>query len=139
VVQTYNYLGCLVDDSLKLDAATAKKKQLEKRLDHSKYLLSTPDLDSATRYHTWQSLFKGRLWYSLVLTSKHSEKAKEWLQSYVYRSIKAYFGIQTNTDTEKTYREVMNCDSQTVWQSEVSKLEHRLAPLDPAVVQAIPP
>jgi hypothetical protein len=132
VAKEYNYLGCLIDDDLKLDAATAKKKQLEKRLNHAQWLLSSSMLDGSTRYHTWQTLFKGRLWYSLVLMSKHSDRVKTWLKGFLYRAMKAYFGIATNTATEKTFTEVMGCDSETVWQREVEKLDKRLARQGPA-------
>ena len=62
-------------------------------------------LDQEARYHIWQALFKSRVWYSIVLTTRISDRMKQWSQGYLYRSIKMLRGITGRPSTEVTYQQ----------------------------------
>ena len=76
-------------------------------------------LDKGARYHVWQALFKSRLWYSLVLTSRISTKVKEWMQGYLYRSVIGLMRVKGKPQKDRVFQATFNQDKEqvieTIW------------------------
>ena len=72
VVQSYTYLGLIIDDALRLDIELEKKKKLETSLLNVKRLISSNKLSLPNRYAVWHQLYKSKAWYMLTITSRVS-------------------------------------------------------------------
>jgi hypothetical protein len=61
-------------------------------------------MDGASRYVTWQQLFKSRAWYAISISAFYNKKMANWQKGYVYRSIKALLGIKQKVSATKLLR-----------------------------------
>ena len=59
-------------------------------------------MNGASKLHIWQTLFKSKIWYQVVLIAKESKKAKKWLTSYIYKSMKTLMNVKGNVNMENT-------------------------------------
>ena len=125
MVDEYKYLGVMIDNCLNLKSEMHKKKQMEISLKSSMNRLSYTKLDKAAKYHVWQALFKSRVWYSIILTTRLNAQMKKWTQSFLYRSLKQITGLKGNPNTEKLYNCVFLMDQQhtieALWAQAISR------------------
>ena len=101
VVTSYNYLGLIIDDALKLDLELEKKKYLEKSLSNVRRLINSNKLTNETRYTVWHQLFKSKTWYLLILTSRISPRLRLWGESFLYRGVKSLLNIRGLPNKQK--------------------------------------
>ena len=114
----------MIDNCLNLQMELQKKKQIERQLITQSRRMAYMKLDQSARYHIWQTLFKSRTWYSIIMTTRISEPMKKWAQSYLYRSIKTLMGISGNPSTDSVYRstflETQNDVVNLIWTQSIS-------------------
>ena len=96
-------MGVYFDDCLNIEHELKKKKELEKAMQLQLQRMNYMCLDKGARYHVWQALFKSRLWYSLVLTSRISTKVKEWMQGYLYRSVIGLMRVKGKPQKDRVF------------------------------------
>ena len=113
-VSEYKYLGVYFDDCLNIEHELGKKKELEKAMQSQLQRMNYMCLDKGARYHVWQALFKSRLWYSLVLTSRISTKMKEWMKGYLYRSVIGLMRVKGKPQKDRVFQATFNQDKEQV-------------------------
>ena len=113
-VSEYKYLGVYFVDCLNIEHELGKKKELEKAMQSQLQRMNYMCLDKGARYHVWQALFKSRLWYSLVLTSRISTKMKEWMKGYLYRSVIGLMRVKGKPQKDRVFQATFNQDKEQV-------------------------
>ena len=100
----------MIDNALNMKPELRQKKFLDRQLTVQKRRMAYMKLNPEARYHIWQALFKSRVWYSIVLSTRISEKMKKWSKSYLYQSIKMLRGITGNPNTDTMYLQIFQMD-----------------------------
>ena len=102
----------MIDNALNMKAELRQKKFLDRQLVVQRRRMAYMKLDPEARYHIWQALFKSRVWYSIVLTTRLNKKFKDWTLSFLYRAIKQITGLKGNPSMDKTFASTFMLDDK---------------------------
>lgn len=82
----------------------------EKQLDKIAYLLKSPSIDGAAKYHVFEALFKSRVLYGLNVIALYDKKVWQWLKRFMYHASRKLLGITNYSNKEKTLNLVLGED-----------------------------
>ena len=114
VVQSYKYLGVLIDDSLQFDIATKKLKAKEKEMKYQVKMSWANEMPGKARYIIWQALIHSRFAYSMDLLMNYSPKLRKWYESLLYQLLKSLLHINTNPKKPNLFEECLGVPIQTL-------------------------
>ena len=104
--------------------------QMEKNLKRAAWILSAKHLDLASAYHLWVTLFRSRIWYAAILIASENGEVRNWLSSYMYRSIKSLFRIKGLPSSQRTVAMATGLSPELLINAEIKSFQAtRLIPI----------
>jgi hypothetical protein len=102
--KTYKYLGIQIRDDGNMTPDLETRKGKDADMQKMKWILQTPKLNGAARYHLFTSLFRSKVAYGINLISIGDKKVNAWWEQYMYQALKLLLGIRDPVSKEQLFK-----------------------------------